>query len=134
ILMCSHETENREKMKDLLYRKIITDELKLPNTGLGSNLVGLIEHKHPGATMEFVTEQLEKDPTSLPLRFKIMTIIEYLYDAKGTEQGTEADLSALHNLIRQHPSIAAENYDVIVKILETQYVKDGHAKKDIEFE
>ncbi|GMR35917.1 hypothetical protein PMAYCL1PPCAC_06112, partial [Pristionchus mayeri] len=107
----------------LLHEKIITDELKIRSIQL-IKVIASIEKLHPGATMEFVMEELERDPSSLPLRLRMDDIIVAVYH-RG-----ESDLTKLHEFIQQYPFIVAENYDTTLRILEKLYLKKSFGEID----
>ncbi|GMR60752.1 hypothetical protein PMAYCL1PPCAC_30947 [Pristionchus mayeri] len=146
ILKCSVEVNDRQKMKEILHQKIISDELKLRNSQL-PYLITIMEIYHPGVAMEFALEELQKNPcensqfrinfllitferrSSLPLRLKMHYIIRMVY-----LRNVDIDISILHEFVRHYPSIVAENYDTILKALERQYVLNEYKNRTIELQ
>ncbi|GMT35554.1 hypothetical protein PFISCL1PPCAC_26851 [Pristionchus fissidentatus] len=124
LLFCGGNVKVPENMIKLIHDMIITNELKIRNSHLNIT-IRTIERLHPGLTMRFIVDELQKDPFSLPIRFRLRTILLAVV-AEST------DLEPFREFISRFPALAANCYDDILKILEKDYAMDEFKKRSIE--
>ncbi|GMT13273.1 hypothetical protein PFISCL1PPCAC_4570, partial [Pristionchus fissidentatus] len=100
---------------------IITNELKIRNSHL-EKVILIIEKYHPGLVMQFVVEEVERNLFSLPIRFRLATIITAVFfESKNANE--------IRYFVARHPALSAECYDPIIKILERRYADTEHEKR-----
>ncbi|GMT14256.1 hypothetical protein PFISCL1PPCAC_5553, partial [Pristionchus fissidentatus] len=120
-LFCFDNAKDPAEIKRFLHEMIITNELKIRNSHLKETIES-IERIHPRLTMQFVIEELQKNPFSLPIRLRLSTIIDAVYDISEK-------VEEIRDFVARYPSLSAENYDTIIKLLEKKYVDAEYERR-----